>query len=126
MIQHMFVVPASAGKKDRLKAELRAMHAYLRPVLSLPVCVCLLAASGCGESGPPRASITGRVTVGNVPLKAGRVLFVPESPAVGPAASAAVVDGEYKLSELEGPVVGINRVEVEAERSLGFAIDDEA
>ena len=81
---------------------------------------------GCGPSGPARAKIEGRVTVGGAPLKAGKILFVPVPPAEGPATTAAIVDGEYKLPQQEGPVVGTNRVEVEAELPLGFAMDDEA
>ena len=64
--------------------------------------------------------------VGGQPLAKGRILFMPVAPNQGPVASAAVTDGKYSISQFEGPVVGPNRVEVEAELNLGFAIDDEA
>jgi hypothetical protein len=83
-------------------------------------------AAGCGQSGPARAPIQGKITVGGKPLTAGRILFTPVAPTKGPAASARITAGEYKLDKGDGPVVGQNRVEVEGDLNLGFAIDDEA
>jgi len=90
------------------------------------LCLLFAAVVGCSESGPARAPITGQVTVGGQPLAKGRILFIPAAPNQGPVASAAVRDGSYRIPQVEGPVVGQNRVEVEAELNLGFAIDDEA
>jgi hypothetical protein len=81
---------------------------------------------GCGQSGPGRAPIAGKVTVGGQPLAAGRILFIPVAPNQGPTTSAAIKGGEYRVPKAEGVVVGQNRVEIEAELNLGFAIDDEA
>lgn len=85
----------------------------------------LVLAAGCGESGLPRGPITGSVTVGGAPMKGGRILFLPQTPTEGPAVSARIVDGKYELPDDEGPIVGSNRVEVEADLPLSFAIDDE-
>ena len=93
---------------------------------ALVVAAACVAASGCGSSGPTRAPIRGKITVGGQPLAAGRILFTPVAPNQGPATSAVITAGEYEIPEEEGPVVGANRVEVEAELNLGFAIDDEA
>jgi hypothetical protein len=82
-----------------------------------------IVAGGCGSDGLHRGAVAGRVTLGGAPLTKGRILFIPES---GPTVSTVVVDGQYELPRAEGPVVGRNRVEVEAELGLGFAIDDEA
>lgn len=82
-------------------------------------------AAGCGPSGPQRAAVHGRVTIADQPLASGQILFVPVAPNSGPAVSAAIVNGEYKIDESEGPIIGKNRVEVRGERPLGFAIDDE-
>jgi hypothetical protein len=93
------------------------------------VCLAATAAAtlaGCGQRGPARAPIQGKVTIGGQPLTAGRILFTPIAPNQGPAASARIAAGEYKLSANEGPVAGQNRVEVEADLNLGFPIDDEA
>jgi hypothetical protein len=73
-----------------------------------------------------RAPIQGNVTVGGKPLAAGRILFTPIAPNQGPAASARIEAGLYKLEADQGPVTGQNRVEVEADLNLGFALDDEA
>jgi hypothetical protein len=85
-----------------------------------------VALTGCGESGPNRAPIAGQVTVGGKPLAAGRILFTPIAPNQGPATSARIAAGAYKLEKVDGPVVGQNRVAVEADLNLGFALDDEA
>jgi hypothetical protein len=89
---------------------------------------CLLAVgiAGCGQTDPARAPIAGRVTVGGQPLAKGRILFIPQAPNQGPATTAAIVAGEYKVPKTEGAVVGPNRVEVEADLNLGFELDDEA
>jgi hypothetical protein len=94
--------------------------------LSLIAGVAIVAAVGCGQVGPARAPIQGKVTVGGKPLAAGRILFTPIAPTQGPAASARITAGEFKLEHADGPVVGQNRVEVEADLNLGFEIDDEA
>jgi hypothetical protein len=85
----------------------------------------VLTVTGCGRSGPTRAAIEGQVTLGGKPLDAGRVLFVPVAPTTGPATSARITAGRYELSKSAGPVVGTNRVEIEADLPLGFALDDE-
>jgi hypothetical protein len=99
-------------------------HPFCYPTCIALACAALL--TGCGGSDVARAPIEGRVTIAGQPLASGRILFVPLSPNAGPAASARVVDGEYCLSTGEGPAVGQNRVEVEADADIGFAIDDEA
>ena len=85
------------------------------------------ALAGCGgHSGPPRAAIHGRVTAGGQPLAGGRILFTPVAPNKGPATSARITNGEYQLTAKDGPVIGNNRVQIEADLNLGFALDDEA
>ena len=62
--------------------------------------------------------------MGGQPLPRGRILFLPQNPP-GPAVAATIQDGDYALPSREGPLVGLNRVEVEGELNLGFALDDE-
>ncbi len=93
-------------------------------VFYLTALVMIVAVIGCGQTGPVRAPIQGKVTVGGQPLTAGRILFTPVAPNQGPAASARIEAGQYNLDAQEGPVVGPNRVEVEADLKLGFALDD--
>jgi hypothetical protein len=102
-----------------------ALCAFCGRPARLPLLV-LVALAGCGETTPQRAPVAGKVTVGGQPLAKGRILFIPLSPNQGPTTSAAIVAGEYKIPKAEGAVVGQNRVEVEADWNLGFAIDDEA
>ena len=87
----------------------------------------IVLSSGCGQGdGLTRGPIKGRVTVGGQPLAKGRILLLPVAPSTGPTVTAPIVNGEYQLTDREGPIAGPNRVEVEAEMDLGFAIDDEA
>jgi hypothetical protein len=101
----------------RLAATLAALSA---------LAIALFGATGCGGDGLNRAPITGEVTIGGQPLASGRILFLPVAPNEGPTVSAPIVAGQYTLSRQDGPIVGQNRVEVEAIVDLGFAIDDEA
>jgi hypothetical protein len=98
----------------------------MEPLKRVAAVLAAVAIAGCGNSGPARAPIQGKITLGSQPLAAGRILFAPLAPNQGPAASARIINGEYRLPKAEGPVVGQNRVEVEADLNLGFAIDDEA
>jgi hypothetical protein len=54
------------------------------------------------------------VQVGGAPLKIGVIRFIPVEPTKGPAAAAAIRDGRFRLSRAEGPVVGKQRVEIQA------------
>jgi hypothetical protein len=90
------------------------------------IAIALVCSAGCGGDGLARAPIKGQVTIGGQPLASGRILFMPVAPNKGPTVSAPIVAGEYTLSRKDGPVAGQNRVEVEANPDLGFAIDDEA
>jgi hypothetical protein len=89
----------------------------------LVAAIAVIASVGCSGASEGRAPIAGEVSVGGQPLASGRILFVPIAPNKGPAASAAVVDGRYEIDGDEGPVIGLNRVEIEAD--LGVALDDE-
>jgi hypothetical protein len=104
------------------------MHDYSRHWAAPAIAALLLISTtiGCGSSGTPRAAIHGRVTAGGQPLAAGRIVFTPTHPNKGPATTARIVNGDYQLSAKDGPVVGANRVQIEADLHLGFALDDEA
>lgn len=87
--------------------------------------VSLMAAAllGCSSAEEGRAPIAGDVSIGGQPLAKGHILFVPVAPNEGPTASAAIVNGKYELDGAHGPMIGPNRVQVEAD--LGVALDDE-
>jgi hypothetical protein len=82
---------------------------------------------GCSSSeGPERVAIRGAVTLDGEPLPAGMIRFLPTGATAGPAGVAIIKNGRYQASAEEGPLVGRNRVEIEATDYFRFAIDDEA
>lgn len=82
---------------------------------------------GCGKSheGPIRFDVHGSIMLDNQPLEAGRIRFIPQEPATGPAASGVIARGTYEIPASEGAVVGKHRVEIEAAIDPGFPIDDD-
>ena len=98
-----------------------------RALLKLYASAMLLAFAGCGaQDGPQRAAVTGNITMDGKPLESGVVRFIPVGENKGPSASATISTGSYHLSDADGPVVGTNRVEVQAIDYMGFDLDDEA
>ena len=92
---------------------------YLFVVLS-----CLLA--GCsGVEGPPRAPVSGTVSLDDTPLKEGVVRFVPSEGTEGPKTTVPVADGQFAVDERSGPIVGKHRIEIESTDTGGYAMDDE-
>lgn len=63
----------------------------------------MVISAGCGDSGPPRYHISGKVTYGGQPVAAGAVMLVPDASQgnTGPAASVTIKDGQYD-SNLDG------------------------
>jgi hypothetical protein len=83
--------------------------------------------AGCSKKqGPERAAVEGSVDLDGNKLAKAVVRFVPTGETKGPAVSATVTDGVYKLPEREGPLVGTHRVEVDSIDFLGFEPDDES
>jgi hypothetical protein len=62
-------------------------------------CAALLAASGCGRSGP--ISIQGTVTVDGKPLERGKIDFLAVEDK-GPTAAAVIKDGKYECEAMPG------------------------
>jgi hypothetical protein len=85
----------------------------------------LAAGCGSGEEPPPRVPVTGDVTLNGEPLKSGVIRFIPDAATTGPAAMATINDGQYVLTDEDGPIFGHHRVEIEATNYLGFELDDE-
>jgi hypothetical protein len=80
--------------------------------------ITLLAGCGSDTTLLKRSAIEGRVTLAGQPLPAGTVAFIPAEPAKGPTVFATIREGQYELSQADGPVVGPHRVEINS--SLGF------
>jgi hypothetical protein len=62
--------------------------------------IAILVASGCGESGPERYAVSGKVTYQTQSVPTGSVFFVPQR---GPASAGPIAaDGSYQLEAVAG------------------------
>lgn len=99
----------------------------LREPSTLAVLFAGLAAcfAGCGgEPDPwPRAAVEGEVLLDGEPLEEGTITFFPIGQTKGPAAGATIRDGVYSLSRREGPVVGLNHIEISSVRKTGRIVE---
>lgn len=76
---------------------------------ALGMMCCLIAAcTGCGDSGPPRYNLSGKVTYGGQPIPKGSITFMPDSTLgnSGMAASVEISDGEFDTSRRDQGHVG--------------------
>jgi hypothetical protein len=64
--------------------------------------------AGCGEKGPARQDVSGKVTFNGIPVPAGQIVFEPDSAAgnKGPAGFAEIRDGQYDTAGAQGTVGG--------------------
>ena len=86
-------------------------------------CLSMALLAGCGgPEPPPRASVKGSVTWEGAPIKSGTITCVPIGDTQGSPTSAIVRDGEYALDLASGPMVGVNRIEIIANRETGETI----
>lgn len=86
----------------------------------------VVSAVGCGRKAVlPRAAVEGLVDIDGTKLASGVVRFIPTQGTEGPAAVATVTNGEFKLAQKAGPLVGTQRVEIDALNYQGFELDDE-
>lgn len=89
---------------------------------SLAAVALLLAVTGCGGTdGLNRVEVQGDVTVNGVPVKAGRVNFVPEGGTHGPASGAPISAGKFAIPAGRGPVPGKYAVRVQIDDPVPVA-----
>ena len=81
--------------------------------------LCGLSLCGCGSTGPERASVQGEVTLGGKPLEKGSILFRPTEGTTGPTAGGTIENGKYSIPKNSGPMVGTNRIEINAFHATG-------
>jgi hypothetical protein len=102
---------------------LRAVPLYSIGPTRRTLCGCLaallVACTGCGGSGQPRAAVSGTISVGGVPLEDGTISFRPTDGNPGSTAGGIVKDGQYSIPQSDGPVPGKNRVEIYGSRKTG-------
>lgn len=75
---------------------------------------CTLALAGCGDSGPKRYQVSGKVTYKGKPVPKGFITFEPDSSKgnEGPGGGAEIVDGEYSTESGKGVLGGPYRVKI--------------
>lgn len=73
---------------------------------------------GCGSEFQ-RGAIAGKVLLDGQPLQEGWIQFVPIDHTKGPAAGGEIRQGEYAITQGQGPIVGSHRVEIHGRRATG-------
>ncbi|WP_417391301.1 hypothetical protein [Gimesia sp.] len=80
--------------------------------------------SGVSKDGLERASVSGTVSLDGEPLPEGSIQFIPDIDATGQrihgkAVQAVITNGVYSLEAAQGPVVGANKILINATRKTG-------
>ena len=76
----------------------------------------LVVVSGCGPSGPEKATVTGTVTYAGKPIEFGMIKFNPIEGTSGPVSSATIKNGEYRIDNKGGVPVGRHLVQIDGYR----------
>lgn len=77
-----------------------------------------LTVGGCGKKGLQTKVVHGTVTYGDQKVEAGYVRFVPIDGTPGPASTARITDGQYRIEARGGIPLGTHRIEVEARGNM--------
>ena len=94
-------------------------------LIALVFAMCLLLCGCGGDSFPPRAAVSGTVTLDGTPLPQGVVRFVPVGGSANSKWSIPIVNGEFSAEKKAGPAIGKHRIEIESTDIGGFELDDE-
>lgn len=95
------------------------MHSRHYVALSLAF---LLLAHGCGTSDTGHGTISGQVNLDGKPIEQGSILFTPIDGTKGVVAGGQIQNGQYRFAGVNGPAIGVNRVEIQAMRKNGKMI----
>lgn len=93
--------------------------------LAARVLLCALlcgAALGCGSQdgpNPPRARVSGRITLDGQPAPAGTIVFIPAGPGQLQAQGLVQEDGTFVIEEADGPSPGQYKVEIQCAKKTG-------
>lgn len=77
--------------------------------LLLTVCLTVVVLGCSGQQGPPRYTISGKVTYDGQPVQEGKIVFTPSS---GPGSVADIVSGRYSTRADKGAVTGSQQVTI--------------
>ncbi len=80
----------------------------------------LVGLAGCGDEGPTRESVAGKVSLDGKPLDSGTITFVPLDGAT--ASVVEVRDGAFQTDRASGPAPGRYQVEIIAIEATGKKI----
>lgn len=86
------------------------------------IAMALLSITGCGPTGPERASVSGVVTLNGQAIEQGSITFLPASGNAGPSAGGVISGGKYDIRKVDGPVLGSARIELRAWKKTGRQI----
>lgn len=95
----------------------------VRTWISVLLACAALPCCGCGETSN-RGAVRGKVMVNGAPLESGAISFVSVGAAAVPSSGAAIVKGEYEITQEQGPVAGQYQVQIQAFRGTGRKIWD--
>ena len=85
----------------------------------LGIWILLLVAGGCSGQ---RGGVAGKVTLDGAALETGSISFLPIEGTESPTAGAVITNGAYEIPRDKGPMPGIFRVEIRAQRKTGNKI----
>lgn len=79
---------------------------------------------GCSGAEAQRQAVDGSVTLDGTVLDHGFITLQPQSGTSGPTAGAEIVDGQFAIPSVKGPLAGHFRVEITASKPSGRKIPD--
>ena len=104
---------------------------FKKRLRSLYVCsgILLSPVIGCGPSGLERTVVSGTAKLNGTAIEIGKIQFSPMDGTKGPASSATITKGEYRIDSKGGVPVGKHRVEIEGYRKAtvpapGLTLDE--
>ncbi len=115
----MLHVPVSGSFLQKRQAPRLPVGLSAVRILSLVAVVLLV---GCGDSGPPRAKVTGKVTYKDQPLETGTITFVPQDPGHPYGYAEIRANGTYTAHTPDfgsGVAIGSYKVMISAVKDTG-------
>lgn len=80
--------------------------------------ILLITGLGCEAEGPARVAVEGTVTLDGQPLPGGQILLIPTGNHRGPLAGGSIETGKFRIEQIDGPTIGLHRVEIRPEDPL--------
>lgn len=77
-----------------------------------PFAMLMLVAAGCGDAGPPKSTVKGKVTWKGEPVATGDIKFTPVEGGEGIPTAAPIVDGFYETDARFGIAAGTYDVSI--------------